>query len=594
MPDNNGVEYTSPPQSRNEEILADTLNGVEYTDPAQSRNEALLKGLNMLIFTGGLTPNAINMKFLGAAGDGVTDDTDIIKNALRTADSTGQPLYFPRGVYLCRWQQMRLGTMSGKDIKIMGDGKFESIIRFEHTHNGGSYGNGLTLLNIPTEEIQEPPKPNVTISNIGFVYDNTDPDVVYPTGDNSLFTMQGVFNNVTLDNAYFHTQAVESTPAAESTAPEEERPPLRPKDTCFFPILGAKTVTITNCLFENFTNGEVGGCAWLMPDSGNTNYGGIEDVIVSNNEFRNTNKDEALAIYTSDSGTAQGLIKNVIVSNNVFVHKNWTGEDCYFTNGLLGVFYKNSSLPTQDGNILVSGNSFYSSKANQELIRSFGFRGVTISGNRLTVTGRSSASALRAILIGERGEGVVQGNALDYTKITVEVTISASVGGYAMWTGNTITSGGNIAVAPASGSSTLVFEKNTVKQGAGSNFIIRKNSASTVLCVYDNAVYGSVLFGGLKGANLFVKGNKFNALSSTPINVIPESSAGTSALDASMNEGITFTFRNDKITTPMASFKFVGKKSDIAFYIGGQLVEDSAETRAVFFTSADITYLGSE
>lgn len=588
MPDNNGIEYTSPPQSRNEAILADTLNGVEYTDPPQSRNESLLKGINMLLFTAGISPNAINLKFLGAAGDGVTDDTDIIKNALQTADLTGQPLYFPRGVYLCRWQQMRLATMSGKDIKIMGDGKFESIIRFEHTHNGGSFGNGLILLNRPTEGMPEPPRPNVTVSNIGFAYDNADPDVEYPKNNSSLFTMQGVFNNVTIDNAYFHIQAV------ESNTQDPERP-KRANECCFFPCLGATKVEITNSLFENFTNAEVGGCAWIMPDSGSTNYGGIGQVIVSNNEFRNTNKDEALAVYTSETGTAEGLLKDVLVSNNVFIHKNWTNEDCFFTNGLVSVFYSNPSLPIQDGNILVDGNLLYSVKANQEIIRFFGFKGATASGNRITVTGKSAVSALRTILIGGNCEGVLQNNVLDYTKITAETQISVNAGGNAMWIGNTILAGGVVAVAPsASGTSTLVFEKNTVKQGTGTNFVIRKNSANASLLVFDNIVYGAALFGGLKGGNLFVKGNKFNANTGGTTDNILENTTTNTTLEADMNEGIKLSFKDNKITKPLASFKFIGKRSQLAFYIGGSLVEDSAETREVFFTSADITYLSTE
>lgn len=40
------IEYTAPPQSRNEAILADTINDVEYTDPPQSRIEDLLIDLN--------------------------------------------------------------------------------------------------------------------------------------------------------------------------------------------------------------------------------------------------------------------------------------------------------------------------------------------------------------------------------------------------------------------------------------------------------------------------------------------------------------------------------------------------------------------
>ena len=42
MPDNNGVQYTNPPQSRNEAIVEAIIEGTEYTDPPQSENEEIL------------------------------------------------------------------------------------------------------------------------------------------------------------------------------------------------------------------------------------------------------------------------------------------------------------------------------------------------------------------------------------------------------------------------------------------------------------------------------------------------------------------------------------------------------------------------
>ena len=42
MPDNNGVQYTAPPQSRNEELLEDIITGQQYTDPPQSEVEEIL------------------------------------------------------------------------------------------------------------------------------------------------------------------------------------------------------------------------------------------------------------------------------------------------------------------------------------------------------------------------------------------------------------------------------------------------------------------------------------------------------------------------------------------------------------------------
>lgn len=50
---NSGVQYTAPPQSRNEAIIKAIIDGVEYTAPAQSRIEALLIELKEAIEQGG-------------------------------------------------------------------------------------------------------------------------------------------------------------------------------------------------------------------------------------------------------------------------------------------------------------------------------------------------------------------------------------------------------------------------------------------------------------------------------------------------------------------------------------------------------------
>ena len=53
-----GVEYTRPPQSRNEAILDSIVEGIPYTDPPQSRIEDLLLQVKEVIEEGGQDESA--------------------------------------------------------------------------------------------------------------------------------------------------------------------------------------------------------------------------------------------------------------------------------------------------------------------------------------------------------------------------------------------------------------------------------------------------------------------------------------------------------------------------------------------------------
>lgn len=75
MPENNGVQYTNPPQSRNEAILEAGLKGVPYTAPPQSRIEDLL------------------IQFIGKGG-GEDAFNKMLENAKRSLVSNKGSLFF--------------------------------------------------------------------------------------------------------------------------------------------------------------------------------------------------------------------------------------------------------------------------------------------------------------------------------------------------------------------------------------------------------------------------------------------------------------------------------------------------------------------
>ena len=598
MPDNNGVEYTSPPQSRNEAILADTLNGVEYTDPAQSRIEALLKMLNALIISGGGSPNVINLKSLGAAGDGTTDDSDAVKDAFDLAAETGMPLYIPEGIYLVKWGQI-ITTLTEKGIRIFGDGKFKSIIKMETSHTtsaAGNYGNGVILMNRDDSSIA----PDISMSDIGITWDGDENVAV--THQSRLLGMYGYFGEVFIEDCYLHLGGVDGH---------------MPPDTCFFPQLGADIISIKNCLIENFTNNKLGGGIWIVTDDKiseeETAHHKIRQAIVRDNVFKTSNEDEALALYPSrTNATPTECFKDVLIDGNVITHKNWLDPtaDCYPTNGLLTVFIEEASAPVVDANIVISNNTIDDYYAHQEPIRTSGFTGVDICNNNIRVRKTSlvpdtqtpaNSPTLKILYFDRVAKGVVRDNVFDFTDITdIECRAVVQATAEALWKNNVIKTGYNFRIAPSNTSNTggvLTFEGNTVYPLNNSKFIIYKSGVNTKLFVYKNTVYGNTNLNNLWGENFIIKGNHFNAGTGTDNTYDLPNTSASGAIDYQMNDGLTIRLNDSSIQTKISKFKYMGKKKNLVFRVGGAVVEDSAEVRALFFASTantEIVYLGTE
>ena len=93
----------------------------------------------------------VNVRDFGAVGDGVTDDTQAIKDALATCGSvwSNKPsvLYFPRGNYIIK----ECITLNDKYLSIEGEGLSNTNIITQGDHNGieliGSSDNGFIKIN---------------------------------------------------------------------------------------------------------------------------------------------------------------------------------------------------------------------------------------------------------------------------------------------------------------------------------------------------------------------------------------------------------------------------------------------------------------
>lgn len=594
MPENNGVQYSNPPQSRNEAILESIVEGTQYTAPPQSRIEDLLLQIkavgvgtevvanptptgeetDLVILQVGTqkyfvgSKEVINIKSFGAVGDGETDNSTAFRNAFSKANETGKPLYIPKGVYLLDWGQVRV-DLTSLSFSIIGDGKFESILLFKDSHNSGQFGNGIVITNE-----DEDFRPYLTIKDIGFYYDNDDDSITTFPEESTLIHPYGWFKEILIDNAYFHIGGTAT---------------VLPSDTCLFAHIGAETVTVSNCLFENFTGNEVGGCLWLMSSIDEENIFAINQVVVRDNEFRNSNKDEAIAVYTATADTENNL-KNVLITNNVIIHKAWTTGKLFRTDAPITVFIGDTSAEVVDGNIVITNNNLYSDLANLELIRTTGFSGVLIAENKLSVSTRYSTGALWVIRI-KLGSGIIRDNVFDYSAITEEVALSSNDANVE-WLNNSVKGGGNVSISASANSSsyTTKFEGNAIDINSGKMFIIRKSSRCAML-IYNNIVYGNVGFGSLSGTGFILKGNQFNA-NSGEINDFSLGGGTGASFDYKMNDGCVLKISDTNITTPLASFKYMGRKDQLKFYQSGTEVADSPTVRAAFFTSSDILYIG--
>lgn len=90
-------------------------------------------------------PGVINVKSLGATGDGGTDDTTAIQNAITAAANGTYPYkvaYFPPGIYLISSPL----SVTGSNIHLIGDGPSASHIKMAASMTGGT-SNAINFYN---------------------------------------------------------------------------------------------------------------------------------------------------------------------------------------------------------------------------------------------------------------------------------------------------------------------------------------------------------------------------------------------------------------------------------------------------------------
>lgn len=112
------------------------------------------------------TTSAINVKSYGAKGDGTTDDTTAIQNAITAAynQTNGGAVYLPTGTYVVS-SQLTVTKNTSKNTIIFGDGMYASVIKFTASTAGEAFYVGSSTVTGGGV--------NVTFRDFGIVGTNT-------------------------------------------------------------------------------------------------------------------------------------------------------------------------------------------------------------------------------------------------------------------------------------------------------------------------------------------------------------------------------------------------------------------------------------
>lgn len=107
----------------------------------------------------------INGKVKGTKGDGVTDDTLAIQNALNDLSTTGGVLYLPKGTYLC-------GQITiPRHVRVVGAGQYQTILKLKNGAHAdfivfnGARGSGIENVSIDGNKTNNTSGSGILIKN---------------------------------------------------------------------------------------------------------------------------------------------------------------------------------------------------------------------------------------------------------------------------------------------------------------------------------------------------------------------------------------------------------------------------------------------
>lgn len=253
--------------------------------------------------------NVKNVRDYGAAGDGVTDDTEAIAAAV-AAIGDGETLYFPAGVY--RVYNIDLKS----NITVQGDG-WSSVIKLLDSPNGSETGNCLNLLNVENIIVRDIKLDGNRWANGEYMQMSTG-----ASHDNRLNGLHiRSASDIYVENVWMYNNGYHGVHMTYVTNAVFEN--CKATDNGFRPIHGHEQISncrLSNCVCENNGLGLQGGSG---AEHDSIYFFGVEHLTINGNVIRSNRH----GCITVGSNQGETTADNIFPSGDITISGNVC--ECY-------------------------------------------------------------------------------------------------------------------------------------------------------------------------------------------------------------------------------------------------------------------------
>lgn len=277
----------------------------------------------------------INVKDFGAKGDGITDDTTAIQNAINSLNA-GCTLFIPTGVYLVN----DIITVNKQNIKITGN---KAILKANSNKNVlfQIVGQNISIDGMIFDGSNNVYVGIAVLANSKFItIRNAEIKNIYSTMYNTNIPTAGIriygnCSNITITDCYIHDVTAEPNSIVGDVAGTSRGILILPNTTAGEDV--TTNVIISGCVIENIYTSEDADGIGVLNSILNKNV----NVIIASNKFRNCAK-RAVKI----------MAPGVIVKDNI-IYNDFSGQAADWSDGMY------SAISVYDSNTIVEGNYIY-------------------------------------------------------------------------------------------------------------------------------------------------------------------------------------------------------------------------------------------